>query len=543
MSPPRRSDITSEYMSLDSFFSQTAREHRSRPALFASDKHWTYGELDDESRALESLLRNVIPSSTKQLHIGLIYGRSLFSYAGVIAIMRAGHVYIPLNPKMPAQKLGRILNDAAINTLIVDTSEPLTPGVKELLAQSHSLQLIIERDIHGSQLESDISRNSHAVWSLPAGVNQILTSGFQNSVASPHKELAYMIYTSGSTGVPKGVPITHESACRCIEKAHQLFGTHERDRFTEFSALSFDVSILDLFLCWKSGGELYVPASSQALVPLEFVTQNEISVWSSVPSLANFLLKLKLLKTNALPHVRLFLFCGEALPVELARACLASAPRSTVFNLYGPTECTIFATCHRYDNLSDINGTVPIGTPVPGINYKIVSEGRPVEIDNEPGELWLSGDQLTPGYWNNLAATQTAFVRFPERDFEQEFWYRTGDLVSQDSKVGLVFRGRVDRQVKLRGHRIELQEIETALREVTGCALVAVVPIKGSGGIIDKIVAYCDHLDEDEITVKRLCEKRLPSYMIPDRIYQLTNFPTNDSGKINYLELAAAARS
>ncbi len=153
-----------------------------------------------------------------------------------------------------------------------------------------------------------------------------------------------------------------------------------------------------------------------------------------------------------------------------------------------------------------------------------MDDGRPVR-EGEPGELWLAGDQVVSGYWNNPTATAAAFVSTFSANGEQETWYRTGDLMTHRSDVGLTFRGRIDRQVKLRGLRIELQEIESVLREVTGCALVAVIPVHGSGGLCEKIIAYCDNI-QDEAAVKALCLRRLPSYMVPERIYELSTFPS-----------------
>lgn len=530
--------------SLDSFFSQSALQYSGRAALFAGGQYWSYGEVDAQSRAIEQVLDACAPAG-KGRNVGLAYGRSMFSYAAIIGILRSRCVYVPLNPKMPTEKLLRVLQDADIGTVIVDGSEGLSEGLAGLLHQASALQILVSQRNPGPALENALQSSSHQVWRVsqtPNGEPPSLKAAAAEA-ADGGSGLAYIIYTSGSTGIPKGVAITHESAWRCIEKAHRLFGTHEEDRFTGLSALSFDVSILDLFLCWKSGGTLYVPAGSEALVPFAFVVKHRITVWSSVPSLANFLLKLGLLKSNALPHVRLFLFCGEALPVELARGCLRAAPRSRVLNLYGPTECTIFATVHEYRDTGDAQGgMVPIGAPLPGLSHRIVAEDRIVEEEDVPGELWLTGDQLASGYWNNPAATRAAFVSTAENGSRAQVWYRTGDLVSYRAAVGLIFRGRLDRQVKLRGHRVELQEIESALRKVIGCALVAVVPVRNSGGICEKIIAYCDELREDEATIKSRCSKRLATYMVPDRIVRLEAFPLSASGKIDYLALAAAAR-
>lgn len=505
--------------SLDQFFSESARRHPHRPALVVGGENYSYAELDAQCQRIERAIL-AISLGGKGRNIGLLYGRSVFTYAAIIAIMRTDNVYVPLNPKLPRERLTRIIEDARIEALVLDPGESLSEGMKGALMDCETLHIITTESVRSLEPTQ------------PA-------FGLEESRSLPEASLAYIIYTSGSTGIPKGVAITHDSAYACIEKSHRLFETHAEDRFTQFSALSFDVSILDLFLCWKSGAALHVPDASEALVPLSFAVNHGITVWSSVPSLANILLKLRLLKPNVLPQLRLVLFCGEALPCELAEACLIAAPSAKVINLYGPTECTIFATYYQYEKQeAPGHGMVPIGTALPGLRVMVVDDGRPVEADNVPGELWISGDQLAAGYWKNPSATKAAFVPDPLGDTRAR-WYRTGDLVSQRAEVGLEFRGRLDRQVKLRGHRIELQEIEAVLRDVIPCTLVAVVPIRDAGGICEEIVAFCDRLPESEGALKTRCLGRLPRYMVPDRLLELETFPFTSSGKVDYRSLAA----
>jgi amino acid adenylation domain-containing protein len=541
-----KNPVAIQRRSLDAFFSATVSSYPDRPALHVSGRSLSYRELNTESEWAERTL-SAANRGGRRCNIGLVYAKSALSYAAILAIMRSDNVYIPLNPKLPADRLLRIIEDADIKTLIVDTSDVLSDGVSGALRQARPLQIIVGTGNSSSSFDSALrAAPQHRVWPIAKvdGVTDAPPAGYSDASAADATALSYIIYTSGSTGLPKGVAITRESACRCIEKLHEMFATHAEDRFTQFSALSFDVSVADLFLCWKSGGTLYVPAHSDELVPLRFAASHGITVWSSVPSIANFLLKLGLLSRNALPSIRLSFFAGEALPTELAHAWSVAAPNSRIFNIYGPTECTIFSTCYEHRSQSHAsNGVVPIGLPLPGLRYLIVDDGRVVDGDDIPGELWLSGDQVAKGYWNNPTATQKAFVRFPSDEPAADIWYRTGDLVSRQRDSGLSFRGRLDRQVKLRGYRVELQEVESVLRDISGCTLAAVVPVRNTGGICEKIVAYCDSLNADEVTVKARCLTRLPQYMVPERIFRLDSLPLSDHGKVDYLALAARAEN
>jgi D-alanine--poly(phosphoribitol) ligase subunit 1 len=529
--------------SLDSLFSESVDRYPDRPALFVAGRHWSYRELDAQCSAIKRTLR-AAGLSGKGRKIGLIYARAMFSYAAILAIMQAGCVYVPFNPMAPAERLVRIVSDAGIEGVIVDATDDLSEEVADALRRSGHLWIITNTGDSGSLrslLKGSTSEcNVLTVLQDSATLEQDQDVADCTSVTQPR--LAYIIYTSGSTGEPKGVAIAHVSACRCMEKLCRLFEANEQDRFTQFSALSFDYSLVELFVCWKAGGSLYVPAAHEAMVPLSFAVTHEITVWFSVPSLAGFLVKLGLLKNNILPSVRLSLFGGEALPFELAQAWAAAAPSSRLLNLYGPTEVTIVSTYYEYEMQAHLRtGTVPIGVALPGLRAMVVDNGAAVEMDDAPGELWLSGDQLAVGYWNSPCATEAAFVRFPPADDSEAIWYRTGDLVSFRSGVGLQFRGRLDRQIKLRGFRVELQEIESVLRDVIGAALVAVIPVRNTGGICEKLVAYCDEQSLDEAAIKTRCLNRLPSYMVPERIFHLESLPLNDHGKIDYRTLTTQA--
>jgi D-alanine--poly(phosphoribitol) ligase subunit 1 len=275
---------------------------------------------------------------------------------------------------------------------------------------------------------------------------------------------------------------------------------------------------------------------------VEFVNRQQITVWSSVPTLANQLKMLGLLKPATFPSLRLSLFCGEALPSRLAAAWQDAAPSTRILNLYGPTEATVFSTIYVWDSASPPKGRiVPLGKPLRSFSFRILGEDESMSGARVGcGELLLTGAQVVPGYWRDPASTERSFIRL-SGDVERRVWYRTGDLVSFDEREGLLFRGRSDDQVKLRGHRILLSEIEAVIRRVTDADMVAVVAVLGDDSLCEDLVVFCNKLGAPADQIKRRCGRYLADYMLPRYIELLDRFPINENGKIDYAELSAQA--
>jgi amino acid adenylation domain-containing protein len=346
-------------------------------------------------------------------------------------------------------------------------------------------------------------------------------------------EYAYLMFTSGTTGTPKGIAVTHANITACLDGAKGALPLFPEDRFSQMADIAFDVSVGEMFLCWTSGACLYVPTTGQSINPYRFIKDNRLTIWSSVPSVVRNLKRLDALEPRSFSCIRLALFCGEALPYSLARAWREAAHESAVINLYGPTEATIFATIGRWDGAEHDGGTVPIGTALPGMATRVEAEDG---AEAAVGELLLSGPQLVSGYWNNEPATRRAFVT----DEAGTTWYRTGDAVSADSQHGLIFRGRLDSQVKCRGFRIDLHEVEQVVARAIGSGFAVVVPVQNSDGLCESLVAFCDQPLEESASRKH-CAEELPGYMVPSRIIQISDFPLMANGKIDRQRLTNLA--
>jgi len=304
---------------------------------------------------------------------------------------------------------------------------------------------------------------------------------------------------------------------------------------------TFDLSVFDLFVAWTAGASVCCPPATALLNPDAFIRDNALTVWFSVPSVAAFMTRLGVLKDGRYPSLRWSLFCGEPLPAELATRWSKAAPASRVENLYGPTELTVACCAHRWDPRAPAAGEstdiVPIGRPLPGLQALVVDGDLHEVAPGAVGELLVAGPQVTPGYWRNPDATRAAYVT---PNGHGTVFYRTGDRVRRpagaDPLEPLRYVGRVDQQIKVLGHRVELGEVESALRadERVSEAVALGWPATASGA--DAVVAFVTGPGTGAIDVdalRRAVERTLPSYAVPRDIRVVGDLPLNANGKVD----------
>ncbi|MEV4052075.1 AMP-binding protein [Amycolatopsis sp. NPDC049688] len=492
------------------WFAASAAKHSGAPALEAGTRTLTYTELDDlaghvAAEAVDAL--GAVPA-----RIGVLAERSVLTYAGYLAGQRLGSTVVPLNPAFPGER-NRMIAEAAGLDLVL-TEAPAGLGVPEL------------------------------VMAEPAGVPR-------TPPAAEPGDLAYILFTSGSTGRPKGVPIRHRNVGAYLAHVVPRYGMAPGSRVSQTFDLTFDLSVFDMFTAWSSGATLVVPSREDLLAPVRFVAEKELTHWFAVPSMVSYAQRLRSLRPGSMPSLRWSLFCGEPLTTHQARAWQRAAPGGVVENLYGPTELTISCAQFRLpadpdDWPATANGTVPIGQPHPSVSHVVLNdEGRPAV----EGELCARGPQRFPGYLDP-AANEGRFYHFgpgdeaarphgPGDELDDSAWYRTGDRVCwQDG--ALVHLGRSDQQVKVQGYRVELGEIEAALRDQDGVRDAIVLALPGSGGTTE-LEAVCTGRELDPGRLLAAVADRLPGYMVPRRLGVLDALPLNVNGKIDRSALTADA--
>jgi D-alanine--poly(phosphoribitol) ligase subunit 1 len=507
-----------------------------RPALWVEGGFVSYGELHSLSKRVGAVISALPPRAggAAGRQCGLLVGRTLTAYASVLGAMASGCTYVPLNPRFPAARLIDMLRASAADVVVVDRNslsaarpviENFPRPLTVLLPDASSPPDWAARAHHHRFLcRAEIER------SAPTATHPPLTpdSG------------VYLLFTSGSTGVPKGVLIRQRNLLAYLRTVLRRYEPTHEDRFTQLFDFSFDLSAHDMFLCWSAGACLYCPPPSAVMAPRDFVRRHELTCWFSVPSTAAMMARLRMLEPGDFPSLRLSLFCGEALPTGLTRAWRRAAPNSIIENLYGPTEATIAVTAYRVpddDAIAARGPIVPIGLPFPGHEVAVIdAQGRPV-ADGEAGELCVCGGQVADGYWDTPNA-QERFAAPLGCSSPMQRWYRTGDRVMMDRECGLVFLGRLDHQVKIRGHRIDLQEVEGVVREAASSESVAALPYPpGSTELAKYIVAFVAGEPGIADTILAACQKRLPPALVPKHIRFVSDWPLNANGKTDYAAL------
>jgi len=511
--------LHSEISSLYRLFERTALQKSGRIAVEIGSGKITYGDLNTAARRLAA---TILDSGCSGPVVAVMAHKSLEAYTAVLGVLAAGKGYVPLHPLFPVERTTAILNLSGADVLVI---------APESLAKLPQLLNRIERTISVIPIGFSCTDSVRAV----CGQHRVVELGSAGVSADPEpSSVAYLLFTSGTTGVPKGVPISNYNALSYFSYVLDRYPVSDCDRFSQTFDMTFDLSVHDMFTCWAVGGCLCPLGQAALLMPGKFIRDHKITVWFSVPSVAMLMHGFRQLAPGGFPELRVSLFAGEALSAALAAAWQNAAPNSIVENLYGPTEATMTISHYRWcsgdETRQFVNGIVPIGQIFPAQRGRVGREDGSLVPNGTAGELWLSGSQLTVGYWNNLEQTAQAFVRLGEG---QELWYKTGDLVSVDDDGGINFLGRIDSQVQVMGHRVELEEVEYAIRQAAGTEMAVAVPWPLEAGRADKIYAVCCGGTKDSTGLKQQCATSLPAYMIPESIFWIDEMPLNSNGKID----------
>ncbi|SKP97352.1 non-ribosomal peptide synthetase [Mycobacteroides abscessus] len=464
-------------------------------ALVCRDRSWTYRELDQITNRIAHLLagNGAGPGEV----VGLLVPRSGEAIIGLLAILKTGAAYLPIDPAHPDERIKFMVSDAG------------------------PVAVLTTADL-GSRFEG-----------LDVGVIEIddpLIDG-QPSSALPAPEpddLAYMTYTSGTTGVPKAVAVTHHNVTQLVDAVRADLPARPGEVWSQWHSLVFDVSVWEIWGALLHGGRLVVVPESVASSPddlHELLISEKVSVLCQTPSAAGMLSPERLESTT-------LIVAGEACPPELVDRWATSG--RTMINAYGPTEATIYAAMSG--PLTPGSGVAPIGSPVPGAALFVLDKWLRPAPEGVVGELYVAGNGVAPGYAHRSGLTASRFLACPFGGPGSRM-YRTGDLVQWGEDGQLQYLGRADEQVKIRGYRIELGEIQAALARLDGVEQAVVIAREDRPG--DKRLVGYIMGTADPVEARSALAERLPAYMVPAAVVVLDALPLTVNGKLDKRALPA----
>ncbi len=502
-----------------------------KEAVRFSGQSLSYQELKDRTDNLARVLME--RGVTRGDRVGIYVKKSLESIVAIYGILKAGAAYVPLDPFAPTARLSYVIRDCGIRWVV--TKDDMLEFVREMMAQGAELAHIIGVEAHDDVAASTVSWQ--AIYSAPAEPLP--------DVGVIEQDLAYILYTSGSTGDPKGIMHTHRSGLSFARWAADTYGLRPEDRLSNHAPLHFDLSTFDIFASALAGATTVVipealtkfPASLSRLIESE-----KITVWYSVPFALIQMLLRGGIQSRDFSALRWLLFAGEVFPTKHLRQLMAQLPDVKFSNLYGPTETNV-CTYYHVTHLPESDEPIPIGRVCENAEALVVDGDEQPVAPGEVGELLIRGPLVMRGYWGQPEKTKRGFFARKVFSFFEDIFYRTGDLVEQYPDGNFKYLGRKDHQIKTRGYRVELGEIETALVSYALVEEAAVYPIPDGQGsnLIEAAITAKDGVSISIEDLEEHIAKRLPSYAMPVQILVKDNFPRTSTGKINRRDLQAQA--
>lgn len=438
--------------------------------------------------------------------------RKIECLVGFMGVLESGNFYVPIDCKMPFERV----------KLICDVLNPIA-AISITAADEQILDQVLFRGVRFRYVEA-----------IGAERDLGKLAGIREQIID--LDPVYSIFTSGSTGVPKGVVISHRGMVDLAEWLVDTFDFDETDALGNQTPFYFDGSVKDICICLKAGATLNVIGKkyftfTKLLIP--FLNDRHITsiLWATS---AIMLVGNSNILDIALPHyIKRVAFAGEAMPAKQLKVWMNKLPGARFVNLYGPTEITVDCTYYEVDREFDDDEFIPIGRDCHNKQILVFNEDNQLVKVGEPGELCVRGSGVALGYYNNKEKTEEVFVQNPLHDLYEDRIYRTGDIVKYNERGELEFVSRKDFQIKHKGNRIEMGEIEVAVNSIPAVTNAACIFDQSN----DKIVLYYTTVDGQTLDIINIVKDRIPVYMFPEVIIHLPAMPYNLNGKIDRMEL------
>jgi D-alanine--poly(phosphoribitol) ligase subunit 1 len=482
---------------------QNLLEKRERRAFYIGGTGYTYGELASAIAEIQSALK---AEKVGNGHVGVYLADDIHTYASILALWMSGRAFVPVNPLFPAARNRKIMEQLGLRWVL--HSREMDPGV----------MIPGCRALHTGAID------------LKSDRKPVLDK-------YTRERDAYVLFTSGSTGNPKGVRISFQNLYAFVRDFinYPAYSFTPEDRFLQIYDLSFDGSVPCYTVPLAIGASVHTvpPDGIKYLAAYKLIHEQRLTFVKMPPSTLSYLRPY--FSSIRLPVVKYCLLGGEALPTLLAGEWEPCVPNALIQNVYGPTEATV--NCLIYDwngpgsQRKELNGIASIGKVFGTNRALVISENGALAKPGETGELLVAGDQVSPGYWKDEKLNEKAYVQL-DMEGETLRFYRTGDVVTVDGDGDVMFIGRNDEQVQVRGYRVELGEIESLARAfLDGKNVMAIGRDQGMGEM--KIFLAVESVEVDPLPLRGHLQEHLPSYMIPDRILCIPHFPRLVSGKLD----------
>ena len=490
------------YPCLHELFEVQASLRGASAALICDNLQLSYSELDVAANQLAHYLRD--HGACKGRLIGIFLERSHLPVVAILACLKAGAAYVPLDPSFPDERLAYIAGEAEIALLL--TQDVLKDRASQFFG-GVTLSLDSSKAVIEKQPQKRLSRDETGVSC---------------------DDICYVLYTSGTTGRPKGVVTLHRNVTHFVQAFNSVCITTPQDRIYQGFALTFDGSVEEIWMAFSNGAALVVGTKSTPRFGNDlarFLTAQGVTYFSTVPTMLSTI-------TEPLPCLRQLVVSGEACPQELVTRWAGNGLR--MLNVYGPTECTVNTTAA----ICEPGKPVTIGQPLDGYSITILDpEGRPVK-DGVTGELYIGGVTIASGYLKQPELTKRSFIENGDARL-----YRTGDLVRLNAAGEVEFFGRIDSQVKIRGFRVELSEIKFVLleQEEVSNAVVTLHAREGVPSLAAYVTLSGPPASFERAKMLQILRARLPAYMVPSFLDVLNSFPLLTSGKVDKKSLPAPA--
>ena len=503
----------------------------SRTAIVQGNRTLDYQALDEASSRVAALLLGQRESWPTPL-VGVSSTVTIESVIAILGVLKAGLAYVPLDVRSPPDRLGRIVRDAKLKALLLD---PLAYPQASTLAATEGVELVVSLDPGVSPAAGAVTWAQALDRPAEAAAPRVLID-----------DLAYVLYTSGSTGEPKGVMLSHRNARTFVDWMAKEFELTQADRVMSRSPLNFDLSVFDVFNAFAAGARLIIH-DGRALQEADSATRHRAYVAEMRRSAATILYTTPSTFTTLLdkggldPSVplRLMLYAGEPFRPPLLRALMLAMPASRVANIYGPTETNI-VTYYWLPGPPEGTSPIPIGIEVDDTEIILVNDQGQRCASGEPGEVWVRGGTVCLGYLGKDTLTAERRVVSPFHPFPAVFW-RTGDYGFRRPDGVIVYHGRIDNMVKIRGYRVELGDVESAIAANPDISLSVVLPLPHPryGSTLVGLVVLKDGRTLEPDVLKRQLEQVLPEYMVPQRIEVRSELPSTSTGKVDRQRLIA----